>query len=147
MILYTVFSNKILPGIASNIHDRKQSIENDLEMAEKLTKDAENFKSAFEEELAQAKSNAAQMIADLDADMREEHEKKQAAFLKQSEEKINEAKKNIEKASVKSMKDIEAHIEETSLLAAKAIAGIDTDGKVVKAALKAINSNIKVEAA
>ena len=87
------------------------------------------------------------MMSDMDNEMRKDHEKKQAAFLKKTEEQISETRKRLDKATADSMKDVEKHIEETALIAAKNIAGIDTDGKAVKAALKAVNSNIKVEAA
>jgi len=146
-ILYVAFSSKILPGMAANLENRDQTIQNDLTTAERLTGEAADFKQSFQEGLLKARQEATQMIADLDIKMRKDHEKKIADFLKKTEEQISETRQRLEKSTATSMKDIEKHIEEAALIAAKNIAGIDTDGKAVKAALKAVNSNIKMEAA
>lgn len=146
-ILYIAFSSKILPAMAANLENRDQTIQNDLTTAEQLTNEASDFKTSYEESLQNARYEATKMMTDMESDMKKDHEKKQAAFLKKTEEQISETRKRLDKATADSMKDVEKHIEETALIAAKNIAGIDTDGKAVKAALKAVNSNIKVEAA
>lgn len=146
-ILYVIFSNKIVPSIAANIENRDQSIQNDLETADRLTKEATEFQENYEEHLKNAHAEASKMLSDLDQKMKKDHEKKQATFLKKTEEQMAETKKRLEKMTADSMSEVESHIEETALIAAKNIAGIDTDGKAAKAALKAVNSNIKVKAA
>ena len=146
-ILYIAFATRIVPAISANLENRDQIINNDLETAENLTKQASDFQKSYEQSLLNARLESTQMMTDLDDKMRKDHEKKQAAFLKKTEEKILDTKSRLEEMTLSSMKEVEKHIEEAALLAAKNVAGIDTDGKAVKAALKAVNSNIKAEAA
>lgn len=146
-ILYIAFANKIVPAISANLENRDQVINNDLETAETLTQEASDYQKSYEESLQNARFKATSMVHELDEKMRKDHEKKQTAFLKKTEEKISQTKGRLDEMTAGSMKEIEKHIEETALIAAKNIAGIDTDGKAVKAALKAVNSNIKAEAA
>ncbi len=146
-ILYIAFSTKVIPAIGANLNNRDQTIQNDLAMAEKLTEDAGDFQKSYETSLQNARMEATSMMVELDNEMKKDHEQKQSVFLKKTETQILDTKKRLEKMTANSMKDIELHIEETALMAAKNIAGIDTDGKAVKAALKAVNSNIKAKAA
>ncbi len=146
-VLYIAFASKIIPAISANLENRDQIIHNDLETAEKLTEEAAEFQSSYELSLQNARMEASSMMVELDASMKKDHEKKQIAFQKKTEERMSETKERLDAMTASSMKDIEKHIEETALIAAKNIAGIDTDGKAVKAALKAVNNNIKAEAA
>ena len=146
-ILYIAFANKIVPAISANLETREQTIQNDLDSAEKLTQEATDFQKSYEESLQNARMESTAMMTALEDEMRQEHEKKQAEFSKKTEKQVSETKDRLEKMTDKSIKEVEKHIEEAALIAAKNIAGIDTDGKAVKAALKAVNSNIKAEAA
>ena len=147
IILYTSFSGKILPAFAAGLQDREQTIRNDLETADDLTKEAANFQKTYEEGLQNARADAAKMMVDLDLELRKKQEENHAKFLKKTETMIGETKAHLDQMTKSSMTDIESHIEDAAQLAAKNIAGISSDGKAVKAALKSANTNIKTKAA
>ena len=87
------------------------------------------------------------MMMELDAEMKSRHEAKMAAFMKTTEEQVSSTKTRLESITQDALAELETHIEETAQIAASKIAGIDASGKVVKDAMKSLQTNPKAKAA
>ena len=131
-VLYVFFAKKTLPEISSVIEMRTEHIQNDLNTAEKLRKEAEETQAAYEKKLDDARKKAGKFYADADQKIKDKAAKETEAFAKRSAEKIAEAEKRIAAGKTSILKEMDAMAAEISSDAAEKIIGATTDKKKLK---------------
>ncbi|MEM7618369.1 MAG: F0F1 ATP synthase subunit B [Pseudomonadota bacterium] len=137
-ILYFIFAKFTLPGISGVIENRKNLIESDLEMAEKLTKEADDVHDAYNANLASTQDEAASVLAKAEEKTRAKYEKKSEEFREKSETAVAETEARISEAKEKAMADMNSVITDVASDAIEKIIGSKAD----KAKVQSIVENI-----
>lgn len=145
--LYFFFAKKTLPDISGVIENRKNHIQSDLDTAEKLTAEADAVHDAYQENLTQAQSAAAQAIQDVENDMKERFADAFEEFRQRSEEEIQEAEDRINTSKNAAMNDMNTIAAEAAAQAVEKIIGTKTDVNQVKAVVENLNGVGKAKAA
>lgn len=144
--LYLIFSKKTLPDMSSVIENRRGHVDSNLDTAEKLKKEADEVRELYEKNLAKARSESTQTLADMQSEMRAKSEKQTQAFLKQADKDIAAMEKNIQKAQNSAKEDMESIAAEIASEAAGKIVGLNTDVEQARDVIRTLN-NGKAKAA
>lgn len=142
-VLYFFFSKKTLPEISGVIETRQEHIQNDLDTAEKLRKEAEETQGAYEAKLNDARKKASKYYADAEQKIKDKINKETEAFSKRSAEAIADAEKRIEKSKTTLLKEMDMMAAELSSDVAEKIIGATTDKKKAEDIVKSINKHPK----
>jgi F-type H+-transporting ATPase subunit b len=92
---YLVFARKTLPSISAAMTKRNLRIEDDLAQAEKLNKQVEDVRKAYEAAIAKAQSEASSIINNLQGDIKKTTEAQDAAFKSRAEQAVSQLEMNI----------------------------------------------------
>lgn len=142
-IMYLFFSKKTLPEISSVIENRRNHIRSDLDMAEKLTADAEAVQTAYENGLQSARDQAHQSVMDVETTMKERGASEYEAFRKRSESEIQAAERRIDAAKNAAMDDMNTIAAEVAAEAVKKIIGTNMDVQKAKAIVESLTGKAK----
>lgn len=142
-VLYLFFSKKTLPEISSVIENRRNHIRSDLDMAEKLTADAEAVQAAYENGLQSARDQAHQAVTDVETTMKAKGAAEYEAFRKRSEAAIDAAEKRIEGAKADAMDDMNTIAAEVAAEAVKKIIGTNMDVQKAKSIVESLTGKAK----
>lgn len=141
--LYAFFSRKTLPEISSVIENRKNQIRADLESAEKLTAQAENIQTAYENGLQKARESANGAIADVESAMATKSAQETETFRKRAEAEMKAAEDRIAAAKDKAMQDMSVIAAEVASEAVKKIIGVGADINQAKAIIQSLSDKAK----
>lgn len=142
-VMYIFFSKKTLPEISGVIENRKQQIQGDMETAEKLTKEADAVQEAYEEALAQARTDAAQVLQTLNEEIKAEAAKEQETFRKRYEKDVKATETKVEKATQNAMAEMDDIAVDLCSSALEKVTGIKADAKTVKDVINSLNDTRK----
>lgn len=142
-ILYFIFAKKTLPDISGVIENRKNHIQSDLETAEKLTAEADSVHDAYQENLTKSQGKAAQVIQDVESDMKDKSAKAFDDFRVRSEEEIQAAEDRINASKISAMDDMNTIAAQAASEAVEKIIGQSTDSGKVKAIVESMNGKAK----
>lgn len=102
IILYALFSNRILPDLTRVIENRHEHIQNDLDTAEKLQKEAQGVHDEYDAVMAKARSEASHLYAEIDKDIKKKTEEEFSSLaariikdLQVAEKRITDTKKDV----------------------------------------------------
>lgn len=138
-LLYIFFSSRTLPEVSSVLENRKDRISNDLNMAEQLKTDIETAQQTYEDSLKGARNKATKTLADANVKITEKATLKSDEFRTQAEKDIAALEKDIEKAKIDAMDDMNEIVAEVSQEAAEKIVGLKLDIKKAHTVVKALN--------
>ncbi len=96
--LYFLLSRIALPRIAGVMEQRAQRIANDLERAEELKQETDGIIRAYEDALAKARQEAADLLAGANQEMARTAAERQAEFGRELGRRIEEAEARIAEA-------------------------------------------------
>lgn len=139
IILYVFFSKKSLPDISSILENRREHIQNDIETAEKLRKEAEDIQKAYEEKLDQAHQDAQRLYNKAEEKIKANADKAYDDFLKRAHELTEQTEKRIEREKASVKEDIDALAAEIAKDAAEKIIGISTNIDQARTAVQNIS--------
>ena len=142
-VLYFIFAKKTLPSISSTIENRKNHIQSDLEMAEKLTKEADDVHDAYQQNLSSAQSDAADAVKKVESEAKQRAEEAMDAFRAKSDTALQEAEARIEASSITAMADMNDIAVQTAAKAVEKIIGVSPDTAKVEAVLKNMDGKAK----
>ena len=142
-VLYFIFAKKTLPSISGVIENRKNHIQSDLEMAEKLTKEADEVHDAYQQNLNSAQSDAADAVKEVETQAKQRAEDAMDTFRAKSDKALQEAEARIEASSVTAMASMNDIAVETAARAVEKIIGVSPDAAKVQAVLKNIDGKAK----
>lgn len=139
VILYVLFSKKVLPDLSSVLENRKDHIQSDLETAEQLKAEAEKAQHAYESGLEHARQEAARLVGDTQNELKLAAEQASAAFRSRAEDEANALEARITAAKSDAMADMSSIAAEVASEAARKIVGIDADINKAKNVVKALH--------
>lgn len=146
-ILYVFFAKKTLPDISGVIENRKNHIQSDLDMAEKLAAEADAVHDAYQENMNKSQAEASKSLQDAESQMKAKAEKSAEEFRMRSEKEITDAEARIEAAKDSAMNDMNNIVAETASVAVEKIIGQNADVKQVKAIVDNMSALTKSKAA
>lgn len=135
VVLLILMWGVALPKVRRVLEDRQSKIEGDLREAEKFRNEADEALKAYEAALADARSKAHAIAAEMSAKVAEEANKKRTELEDQLARESAEAEERIAKAradALASVRDVAA--EATREVTAKLI-GVQADEQAIAAAL------------
>ena len=145
--LYLFFSRKTLPEISGVIENRRTHIQSDLELADKLTKEAEDVQEAYEESLTSAREQASGALAEADESMKAKAAQVYEDFRKRSETEIRKTEQKLEEAKTVALSEMTNIAAEVVGEAVEKITGMKADNARAKAAVEALNATKEKKAA
>ncbi|MCB1529776.1 MAG: hypothetical protein H6853_06780 [Rhodospirillales bacterium] len=137
-VLYLFFSKKTLPEISGVIENRRNHIQSDLDMAEKLTGETENVQRTYEKNLDKARSDASKAVLDVENGIKAEMASRQEAFRKRSESDVRSAETRIEKAKAEAMDEMNEIAAQAAREAVKKIIGQEIDAGKAKSVVTSL---------
>jgi len=143
MVMFFVFSKFTLPSISSVIENRKNIIDSDLDMAEKLSAEADSVHDAYNENLLTTRNDALAVIAKSEEKTKAKYEKKSEEFRVKSEEEIAQTEARINEAKDKAMSDMNKVITDVASDAIEKIIGKKADTKKVQSIVENIKGDSK----
>ena len=137
-LFYLFLKKVVLPRVGGILEVRRDRIAQDLEQAARMKEEADAAVAAYEQELADARSNAngiaqqARSAAQAEADA--ERQKIEAAL----EKKLGEAEASIASTKSSAMREVGAIAEETAAAIVQQLLGGKADAAAVAAAVKSV---------
>lgn len=147
IVMYFFFSKGALPSISNTIENRKNHIDSDLETAEKLTAEADAVHDDYQANLTKAQEEAARVVQDVEAEMKEKSAKAFEKFRKRSEQEIQAAEERILESKNAAMNEMNTIAAEAAAQAVEKIIGQSPDVNQVKSVVENINGDVKAKAA
>lgn len=138
VLLYLIFSRKILPELSSTIESRHARIQEDLESAESLKEEAESIHQAYEGSLKDARDKASDMFVKAEASIKSKAEKANAKMNETIIEKVTAMEAEIVQAKNAAMADMNTIAAEVSAEAAAKIIGVSADVKQAETVVQKI---------
>ena len=146
-VLYVIFAKKTLPDISGVIENRKNHIEADLEMAEKLTKEADDVYDSYQKSLEHAHNGANDAIKQVESQAKSQTETALNDFRTRSDNALKEAEINIESTKIAALASMNQVAVDAAAQAVEKIIGVKADNATIENAVKNINGIKKAKAA
>lgn len=143
VVLYVIFSKKVLPELSSIIESRREHIQGDLDNASSLKEEADKVHQAYNEILEDARQKSTSVFIETDEQIKERTENEYKSFEDRAQKETDVFEKRIEKAKIEAMGDMDAIAAEIAAEAAERIVGIATDIKDAKNVVKNVNKQNK----
>ncbi len=135
LAMYFIMAKVALPRIAQVLDERQTRIDDNLEKAAALKKEAEDAAAAYESSLAQARSKAQEEVkAVLDA-ANAEQAKKQDELAAKLNKELDAAEARIAEAKDKALANIKEVSGEVAKATVEKLSGVSVDDAVVTAAV------------
>lgn len=126
-ILYLIFAKKTLPSISGVIENRKNHIQSDLEMAEKLTAEADAVHDGYQENLVKAQNNATEAIKEVENQAKVETQAAMDHFKQKSEATILQTEQKIIASKQAALNDMNQIVVDAAAQAVEKIIGVKAD--------------------
>lgn len=140
-VLYFVLSRSLLPRIGTVIEDRRDKIEDDLDEANRLNRQAADAERAYNRALAdaraQAQAIAAEVRAEVDAEIKRESAAAEAGFA----ERAAAAETRIREASEAALANVRAIAGEAASSIVERLTGAAPAAEDVNAAVTSVREN------
>ena len=127
--MYIFFSRKTLPDISKVIDTRQEHIQNDLDGAENLKKEAEDVKEAYEAILNDARLRSSSAFQNVEDAIKKKSDKANDGFQKRSAKALADTEKSVEKAKDEILAELDGIAAKVASDAAEKITGIKVDEK------------------
>lgn len=135
-LLYWIVAKKALPAIGAAIEHRRSRIQDDIEEAERLRRDAEAALEAYETAIRDAREQARAMIAETREKISRELSEERQRIETELAEKIALAEKQVREAKEKALKGIEEAVTDLAGEIVVKVAGETVEEKELKSALE-----------
>ncbi len=147
LVMYFWFSRKTLPEISGVLENRKEHIQSDLDAAEKLTREAEDVQKAYEDGLANARAEAAEILEETEASIRKNQERAFASFQERADKELNAMEVRMNSVRDQMLSRLDEITADAVSDAAMRLCGIEVDSKDCLAAINKVNDKNQAEAA
>jgi F-type H+-transporting ATPase subunit b len=137
VILYFLLARVALPRIGEVLEERQDKIEDDLQKAESLKREADGVLEEYEKALAEARGKAQVTLKEASDAIAAETAKRNQAFGEQMAKKTGEAEARIEAAKQKAIGNIRQVAEEVAIAATGKLIGAKVGAEEAAAAVKA----------
>ena len=143
IVLFVIVSRMALPRVTKVLEEREERIATDLDTAERLRKEAEDVKDAYEVSVAEARKKAQETILATKESIQADIAKAQAELDATLGAKAAEAEARIEAARAEALAGIDQVAGEVAAALVSKLAGIEVDTKDTTKAAKAALSDVK----
>lgn len=143
IVLFVIVSRAVLPRVTKVLEEREERIANDLDTAERLKKDAEDVKNAYEEAVAKARKQAQETILGAKEKIQADIAKAQADLDAELSARAAEAEARIAKAKDEALADVGDVAAEVAGELVSKLAGLDSGDAAVSKAVEAALSTRK----
>lgn len=143
IVLFVIVSKLALPKITAVLEEREERIAGDLDTAERLKKEAEEIKAAYEAKTAEARSAAQAKMAEAKASIQASIAAEQAKLDTKLNSEAEEAEKRILAAKEEALKGLAGMAEEVTAELAAKLGGVTPAEADVTKAVKAALANVK----
>ncbi len=143
IVLFIVVSRMALPRVTKVLEEREERIATDLDTAERLRKEAEEVKEAYEVAVAEARKKAQETIAAAKETIQADIAKAQAELDATLGAKADEAEARIEKARAEALAGIGEVAGEVAAQMVEKLGGVDVDVADATKAAKAALGTVK----
>jgi F-type H+-transporting ATPase subunit b len=143
VVLYIVFSRRVLPTISSTLENRREHIESGFSSAEKLQKEASNVHDAYEKILNDARIKADTLYAEIERSIQAKSAKEVKAFHERIDKETRLTEARLEKAQKEIRTEMDVIVAEVARQAAEKIIGVSADLSQIKSMIKDLNEKPK----
>ncbi|GLQ35244.1 ATP synthase subunit b 2 [Amylibacter marinus] len=137
VILYLILSRVALPRIATVLAERQGAIQRDLDKAEELKRTAQDAEDAYNKALADARSQASEIVAEAKADIQKDLDKAIAKADAEIAAKAAESEKAIQAIRDSAAKSVAEVAQTATADIVNAVMPNAADAKSIKAAVTA----------
>ena len=124
VILYLILWKSALPRIASILQDRQERIDDDLEKAEKLKKEAEIALEDYQRIVSDGRRKAQEIIREASQKMAIETTQRQNTLTEKLAKNANKAETRIQNAKNEALKNIESVVSDITQATAHRLTGL-----------------------
>lgn len=139
VIMYAVFSSKILPDISGILENRRTHIDSDLETAERLRKEADEVQAAYETNLNHARNESKRLVGDVHATMKARTEAQINSLRHKAEHDMQALEARLHNAKAEAMEQMTTIAAEVASEAAAKIIGVPADLDHARSVVQSIN--------
>ncbi|MDB2682699.1 hypothetical protein N9Z27_00425 [Alphaproteobacteria bacterium] len=132
LLLFAVFSRKVLPDISGTIEHRRGHIQGDLDTADNLKSEAEEARETYESLLHDANLKAMEAMSKADDSLKKKTADTLDKFREKSLSTVQDTEKAIAKSKKAAMGEMHDVAAEVASLAANKIIGVPADIKKAK---------------
>ncbi|WP_262690254.1 F0F1 ATP synthase subunit B family protein [Kordiimonas aestuarii] len=143
IVLFVIVSRMALPRVTKVLEEREERIATDLDTAERLRKEAEDVKEAYEASVTEARKKAQETILATKESIQADIAKAQAELDATLGAKAAEAEARIDAARAEALAGIDQVAGEVAAALVSKLAGIEVDSKDTTKAAKAALSGVK----
>lgn len=133
--LFLIMWRVAVPRISDALEQRQTRLDDNLNKAAELKKEAEAAIEAYEKSLSEARETAHSVIAETNAMLAAESATKDAELSAQVKSMLSESEASIAKATEEAMSNVREVAEEVATAAAERLLGETVDAKVVSSAV------------
>ncbi|QQG35443.1 MAG: hypothetical protein HYS17_07805 [Micavibrio aeruginosavorus] len=127
LVMYAIFSSRILPDISGILENRRMHIDNDLETADRLRKEADDVQATYEAQLGNARSEAKKMVNDIHSSTKAKAEAHLQSLREKAEKDMHTLEIRLQSAKDEAMEQMGTIAAEVASEAAAKIMGAPAD--------------------
>ncbi len=139
VVMYAVFSSRILPDISGILENRRVHIESDLETADRLRKEADGVQAAYEANLDHARNESKRLVNDVHATMKSRTEAQMNSLRQKAEHDMTALEARLGNAKAEAMEQMTTIAAEVASEAAAKIVGTPADLDSARSVVQSIN--------
>jgi len=136
VVLYLLMSRLALPGVKRVLKKREEKISGDLAQAQQLKDQAEQILQAYQQSLAQARSEAQRLQREAADAATAEAARQHAAIAQRIGQQVSEAERNISAQRDQAIAGLRAVATEVAQAALARLTGATAEGSEVAAAVE-----------
>lgn len=139
IIMYAVFSSRILPDISGILENRRVHIESDLETADRLRKEADGVQAAYEAHLNNARNESKRLVNDVHTAMKARAEARMNSLRQKAEHDMGALETRLQNAKAEAMEQMTTIAAEVASEAAAKIVGMPADLDRARSVVQSLN--------
>ena len=145
--LFVAMSRVVLPRITSILEERQDRIDNDMDKALELRREAEDVMGQYNDALGKARTTARTLIEEMRVSMQETVQERQSELAAKLAQDALKAEKRIQTAKEKAMDNIKSVAIEASANAFSTLSGEKLDTKHATSAVEKVTTRSNKQAA
>lgn len=139
VLMYIIFSGRILPDISGILENRRVQIDSNLETADRLRKEADSVQSSYESQLDHARDESKRMVNEIRTNMKAKSETQLQGLREKAESNMHALEVRLQATKNEAMEQMTTIAAEVASEAAAKIIGVPADLDQAKTVVELIN--------
>jgi F-type H+-transporting ATPase subunit b len=140
VIMFLTFSKRSLPAISRVLENRREHVQNDLEIADRLRTEADGVFKSYEKGLTDARNESSNTMAEALTSIKLDNEEMNAKINAKAEAEVAALEVRLSKATEEARKNMDVIAAEIAQQAASEVFGINTDLQNAQSVVQSLNS-------